>query len=1123
MNTIIYPPILENELTPLIYKEPGKNSDGSIKKDATGNIAKPAIYEIPFEHNKAVNLDSINKINYSVSTAAGEIIFSGSYELHDKEKNTFSIIDSKDNLVLFKGHYCKIQAWYENGLKSNVAVAKITTQPTIELNLEKYYQNTLTGVYTTDDKTEAPYYFQFDIYYTGTDKIFYSSGQQIHKSEVDDLITDTYYDSWKITKELPLEISFDVYYTVTSIHNLVTVSNKLNLIRQKTVTPELYGATLKVENNFEDGYVKICLNPGEMNLITGYFEILRQEADNEWQKILNIKLNNSDISKLDWKDFSIEQGKTYKYAIRQVGETNSIVSDMIISSSVKTDFEDMFLFDGERQLKLRFNPQVSSFKNNIQEQKIETIGSQFPFIFRNGIIKYKEFPISGLLSYHEDNNELFITLQELQLSSNSEEKRSNTSSFEDVEEITLSDEITAERLFKLKVLEWLNNGTPKLFKSPQEGNYLVYLSQVSLAPFDGTQRQIHTVSGMAYEIAEYSYDNLRNYNFLNDKVIESVGEMLWETVDLRDYKHFSHLLNRVGFSPRYLETAISCEAWKTELKIPENNGTEYIDCNIDIDEDFLNVEQAEINIDFNRSLIDENGYINKSAADILREQDYRYMKITYSQNFKNDPEDSNDKGLLDYGAWYGYTNYPERTFKDGIEQSPSGPDYPMVKNINFSRLYQNRESEQRPYGLLHLGETNTMNQVIICIDPREEEFREYWGRRSDINVPWLYAENSEYMSTYTVGTDARDYIIPEQKITRVRLKPFAHHFTRGYKYNFKLYNISFYKTREDAELWPANKLRSEFSGYQKEFAEHSLRIGIDLKDVEEYNYFVDEEKAMKAKKGTTTDTMVTLNNHKAESIFLRDMTPGSIVYLTGGGKNGEDLPIRIGNTGSLTLDFDVDQSGEIKVNIDELTQIGGSMTYSYLGSTTTAEIEKIKDLQYYPPQLVQFIGDRGYEGRHVANYESQDIIWILKYGPEGTLSPVNNPLYFYYIHIHKKPIIDIYRTNDKKQYAIDYFDSNGNQITIDYNKANDIYLYRLEGKYYQSIGGTIQFTDPLKDNEEDLYYFKLNMESEPMYLIHKDEYVFTEPQELDYFKIGPGVITEFIYNYNKISYINGGE
>jgi len=38
------------------------------------------------------------------------------------------------------------------------------------------------------------------------------------------------------------------------------------------------------------------------------------------------------------------------------------------------DFEDMFLFDGERQLKIRFNPKVSSFKTNILENKTDTIG-----------------------------------------------------------------------------------------------------------------------------------------------------------------------------------------------------------------------------------------------------------------------------------------------------------------------------------------------------------------------------------------------------------------------------------------------------------------------------------------------------------------------------------------------------------------------------------------------------------------------------------------------------------------------------------------------------------------------------------------------------------------------------
>jgi hypothetical protein len=41
-----------------------------------------------------------------------------------------------------------------------------------------------------------------------------------------------------------------------------------------------------------------------------------------------------------------------------------------------------------------------------------------------------------------------------------------------------------ERLFKMEVMNWLNNGKPKLFRSPGEGNYIVYLMNTSLAPMD---------------------------------------------------------------------------------------------------------------------------------------------------------------------------------------------------------------------------------------------------------------------------------------------------------------------------------------------------------------------------------------------------------------------------------------------------------------------------------------------------------------------------------------------------------------------------------------------------------------------------------------------------------------
>jgi hypothetical protein len=104
----------------------------------------------------------------------------------------------------------------------------------------------------------------------------------------------------------------------------------------------------------------------------------------------------------------------YKYSFRQY-DKNGNHTTLCIAKNIETgkeeifaDFEDMFLWDGERQLKIRFNPKVSSFKTTLLESKIDTIGSRYPFIFRNGSVAYKEFPISGLISYLADENSLFL-------------------------------------------------------------------------------------------------------------------------------------------------------------------------------------------------------------------------------------------------------------------------------------------------------------------------------------------------------------------------------------------------------------------------------------------------------------------------------------------------------------------------------------------------------------------------------------------------------------------------------------------------------------------------------------------------------------------------------------------
>ena len=157
---------------------------------------------------------------------------------------------------------------------------------------------------------------------------------------------------------------------------------------------------------------------GEEKYINGQFILLRSSDEDDfksWTQYTKFLLNNWNAQKSEeiCKDFAISQGVTYKYAI-QAYNSYGIYSNKLESNSVKVEFEDMYLYDGERQLKIRFNPKVSSFKTTLLESKSDTLGGKYPFFFRNGNVSYKEFQISGLISLLMDENNLFnATLSEL--------------------------------------------------------------------------------------------------------------------------------------------------------------------------------------------------------------------------------------------------------------------------------------------------------------------------------------------------------------------------------------------------------------------------------------------------------------------------------------------------------------------------------------------------------------------------------------------------------------------------------------------------------------------------------------------------------------------------------------
>ena len=260
------------------------------------------------------------------------------------------------------------------------------------------------------------------------------------------------------------------------------------------------------------------------------------DADNyaTWFNIARFKLDSQKPSDIVIKDVTIEHGRKYKYAIQQYNIWG-IYSSRIVSDIFEASFEDAFLYDGEKSLRIRYNPTVDSFKTTVLEQKTDTIGGKYPFITRNGATYYKEFPLGGLLAQEIDDWHQFVdpklgdshrhTTMAVEAGLN-ETALLNPHDFSDTT-------IALERDFKLKVLDWLNNGKPKLFKSPYEGNYIVRLMNISLSPVKELGRMLHSFTSQAYEIAECSYENLVHYGFIKTDIpTDVVG--LWRSYNLGD-------------------------------------------------------------------------------------------------------------------------------------------------------------------------------------------------------------------------------------------------------------------------------------------------------------------------------------------------------------------------------------------------------------------------------------------------------------------------------------------------------------------------------------------------------------------------------------------------------------
>lgn len=491
--------------------------------------------------NKTVGVHQVQAFRLRLKTTTTDILYGemNSENWNPGETNLIVNFNVPESILrkLIIGNFYKIQLAYIDkdgivGYYSTVGIVKYTAKPRVEIS---GFVNTSTNIHTTEyigiyhsinDPSEKAYQYKFSLY-NSSDEEIETSGWLLHNS-YEDTELDESTDYYTIKYALEENVTYKIQYSVVTNNNLEVSSPRYLVMSSNSIDPEIK-ASLEAILDYDNGCINLKLvghkGPnGEEYAASGAFLLTRASSvDNfsTWLSVSQFRLTGELPSQFLFRDHTIESGATYRYSLQQFNDAG-IYSNRILAPDVKAQFEDIFLFDGERQLKVRFNPKVTSFKTVLLESKKNTIGNKYPFIFRNGAVAYKEFPISGLLSYMVDNDEFFA----------SKKDDFGYENWKDTTDI-IDENITLERYFKLEVLNWLNDGKVKLFKSPQEGNYLVRLMNVSLSPIDTVSRMLHNFTCTASEVAAFTTENLAAYNLLHLEDINQ-KQMRWATLVLAD-------------------------------------------------------------------------------------------------------------------------------------------------------------------------------------------------------------------------------------------------------------------------------------------------------------------------------------------------------------------------------------------------------------------------------------------------------------------------------------------------------------------------------------------------------------------------------------------------------------
>lgn len=489
--------------------------------------------EVPFSMNVTVSNAAVSGMRLRLKTSSTNIVLANlfSQKYGDDSTNRSVIYELTNDIVskLIIGNFYKVQLAYvdqsgNDGYYSTVAIVKYTAKPQVQIaglnmiSATTISDSKLIGYYTNEDQSEKVYQYRFILSNSKNQEI-YNTGWLIHNTQSDSSLYESQ-DEFLSSININEGEVYKIQYQIITNNGLKLSTTNYEIIKGAVSGSELY-VTINAKMDYDNARTIISIYPQSKYMtenkldeyaLIGSFRLSRKDYTKKnslWETIGEVSLNTTVTLNRPYQmmDYAIESGSSYIYSFQKFNAKNIFSKKVEMKIPIKVYFEDAFLYDGNKQLKIRFDPTISSFKSVVAETKKTTLGRKYPFILRNGVLNYKEFPINGLISYQMDNDELFISKKELE-----------TSWKEPISCTDITDEnLTYERKFKLAVLDWLNNGKVKLFKSPQEGTYIVRLTNVSLSPNVQLGRMLHTFSCTASEVSDFDISALGDYSLLSQQ------------------------------------------------------------------------------------------------------------------------------------------------------------------------------------------------------------------------------------------------------------------------------------------------------------------------------------------------------------------------------------------------------------------------------------------------------------------------------------------------------------------------------------------------------------------------------------------------------------------------------